>query len=117
MGLFMVTFTLAAAAHQVEGRGTAIRAVPLNGGVDGGIAKERAVGIGGAHGAKDGWIDRAPTYRCGGVSTGDISEPGGRSRTVGVDSDSSASSEGLGGRRPNLISKVTTEPRTSVGRC
>ena len=75
MGLVIVTFMLVAAVNQVEGRGTAIRAVPLNGGVDGvdgGMAKGGDVGIGEAHGAKDGWIDLAPTYRCGGVSTGSI---------------------------------------------
>ena len=40
MGLVIVTFMIAeAASYTMEGRGTAIRAVPLNGGVDGGMAK------------------------------------------------------------------------------
>ena len=86
MELVMVTFLLAkAVSHKVEG-GPAIRAVPLNGGGVGEIAKGeafqaegvridrrgKAEGIGGAHGAyKDGWFDLAPTHRCGGVSTDD----------------------------------------------
>ena len=103
MGLVIVTFMLRAAANQVEGRGTAIRAVPLNGGVDGvdgGMAKGGDFGIGGAHGAKDGWIDLAPTYRINGWHNCNR----GCSRSVGVTSDRSAQS-GASGRRPSTRSR------------